>query len=183
MSAWPVSPPITLRSPSCGFGDGASVRGDEAAPFGFGVHPYWKLDSRRGDNAVKVPCEHTMELVDLIPTGKLDAVEGTSLDLRDWVSLAGVDIDNAFFGRDPGQLGGLERRNSGLRLAIDASPELTHMIAYAPAGEPFVCVENLTCAPDAPNVFAKGYERESGLVAVEPGQAHAGWITWTVERI
>lgn len=158
-------------------------RGDRAAPFGFGVHPYWKLDAARGDNAVKVPCDYTMELVDLIPTGGLDTVDGTPLDLRDWTALEGVDIDNAFYGRVPGATGGLERRGTGLRLNIDASPELTHMIAYAPGGEPFVCVENLTCSPDAPNVYAAGHRDESGLVAVEPGQSHSGWITWTIEDL
>jgi len=158
-------------------------RGDAPAPFGFGVHPYWKLDGERGANAVKVPCDYTMELVDLIPTGQLDPVAGTPLDLRDWTSLAGVDIDNAFFGRQAGATGGLERRDTGLRVSIDASPELTHMIAYAPGGQPFACVENLTCSPDAPNVYAAGHREASGLVVVEPGQSHSGWISWSVEAL
>jgi aldose 1-epimerase len=158
-------------------------RGAESAPFGFGVHPYWLLEGRREDNAVSVPCEYAMELVDLIPTGSLDPVSGTPLDLRAWRSLGGVDIDNAFFGRIPGAKAGVEWRSRDQRLSIDASPELTHMIAYAPAGQPFVCVESLTCAPDMPNLYAKGFEKESGMVVVAPGQHFTGWITWTVENL
>jgi aldose 1-epimerase len=158
-------------------------QGDRPAPFGFGVHPYWLLETDRQRHAVRVPCEQAMELAELIPTGKLEPVAGTRLDLREWTSLAGMDVDNAFCGRLAGVRGGVEWHGRGRRLWIDASPELTHMIAYAPAGQPFVCVESLTCAPDMPNLYEKGFHRESGMVVVPPGQRHGGWITWTIEDL
>lgn len=158
-------------------------RGDRSAPFGLGVHPFWKLDPERGDNFIRVPCSHSMAEVELYPTGELDPVEDTALDLRDWTSLAGVEMDTAFCGRISGRPGGLERRHAGARIAIDASPEFTHMISYAPPGQPFVCIENLTCSPDAPNVFARGYREASGLVVVAPGESYSGWVTWVVESL
>lgn len=158
-------------------------RGPEPAPFGFGVHPYWLLEAKRDRNAVRVPCEYAMDQVNLIPTGRLVPVAGTPLDLRGWRSLGDLDIDNAFCGRTPGAKAGVEWRGRGQRLSIDASPELTHMIAYTPAGEPFACIESLSCAPDMPNLYARGYERESGMVIVAPGQCYSGWITWTVENL
>lgn len=158
-------------------------RGQTPAPFGFGVHPFWRLEDERKNIAVKVPCQYTMELTNLIPTGKMEPVEGTPLDLRNWKSIEGIGIDNAFYGRIPGEKGGVQWRAKGIRLNIDASPELTHMIAYVPDGKPFACVENLTCSPDAPNLYSKGFKAESGLVVVPPRKRYAGWITWTVEEI
>ncbi|MCX5642135.1 MAG: hypothetical protein NTY10_02695 [Candidatus Omnitrophica bacterium] len=158
-------------------------RGQAPAPFGFGVHPFWRLEGKRKDIAIKVPCQYQMELMNLIPTGKTEPVEGTPLDLRDWKSIDGNNIDNVFYGRIPDERGGVQWQAKGIQLNIDASPELTHMIAYAPEGKPFVCVENLTCAPDAPNLYSKGFKKESGLVVVPPRERYAGWITWTVEEI
>ena len=47
---------------------------------------------------------------------------------------------------------------------------MKHLICYSPAGKPFVCVENLSCAPDAQNLYAKGFAELSGLSIVAPGQ-------------
>ena len=157
-------------------------QGKAPAPFGFGVHPFWQLEDNRKDIAVKVPCEYVMELNNLIPTGKLNPVEGTTLDLRSWKILENLSIDNVFYGRIPGEKGGIEWRREGFRLNIDSSPELTHMIAYIPEGQSFACVENLTCSPNAPNLYSNGFKDESGLIIVEPGKSYSGWITWTVEK-
>ena len=141
--------------------------GDAAAPFGYGLHPFWRIPGQRKDTWVQIPCDQALELENLIPTGQTKPIEGTNLDFRSFTSLEGIDIDNAFWGRDTSCEQAIEHRGLGIKITLESSDIFEHMIAYAPAGEPFVCMENLTCTPDAPNVYAKGFKDVSGFV---PGQ-------------
>ncbi|MFH1615231.1 MAG: aldose 1-epimerase [Planctomycetota bacterium] len=157
--------------------------GYEAAPFGFGLHPFWGIPGQRKDVFVRVPCRYVMELVDLIPTGELTEVEGTSYDIRDFKSLAEVSIDNVFWGRDMSVDQAIEFRDIALRLTLESSEEFGFMIAYTPAGEPFACVEQLTCAPDAPNLYAKDKAEISGLRVVSAGEVVEGWVRYKVSDL
>ena len=154
--------------------------GSEKAPFGFGLHPFWKLTGPRKDVFVQIPCKYVMELVDLIPTGKLEEVEGTAFDIRSFKSLADVAIDNVFWGRDPAGEQAIKFRDIGIKLTLESSEEFGFMIAYTPDGEDFACMENLTCAPDAPNLYAKGKKEVSGLKVIAPGQSIEGWVRFIV---
>ena len=154
--------------------------GTEDAPFGFGLHAFWKIPNKREDVFVQVPCDQMLELVNLIPTGNTSPVEGTKLDLRSFTSLGGMDIDNAFWGRDPKGEHAIEYRDLGKKITLESSEVFEHMITYAPADAPFVCMENLTCCPDAPNVYAKGKKEVSGLKVVSPGQTLEGWVRYIV---
>ena len=157
--------------------------GTEASPFGFGLHAFWQIPNKREDVFVKVPCDQILELVNLIPTGNTSPVKGTKLDFREFTSLGGVDIDNAFWGRDPKGEHAIEYHDLGKKVTLESSEIFEHMIAYAPAGAPFVCMENLTCCPDAPNVFARGKEKVSGLKVVSPGQTLEGWVRYIVSDL
>ena len=157
--------------------------GDSSAPFGYGLHPFWKIPGRREDVFIKIPCSHIMELVDLIPTGKTLPVDGTKYDLRTFRSLGDVNIDNVFVGRDMKDKQAIEFRDTGIRLTLDASENFTHMIAYTPLEKPFVCMENLTCAPNAVNLLQKVEERVSGLIKVAPKAKIEGWVRYIVEKI
>ncbi len=154
--------------------------GSTNAPFGYGLHPFWRIPGDRKDTWVQIPCDKTLELVNLIPTGNTCSVDGTDLDFRTCRSLEGIDIDNAFWGRDISSEQAIEHRGCGIKILLESSEIFEHMIAYAPAGEPFVCMENLTCTPDAPNVYARGKEKVSGLKVVSPGQTIQGWVRYTV---
>lgn len=158
-------------------------RGDSPAPVGWGVHPYWRAPGERSRTRVRVPGDYLMELVDLIPNGRLIPVEGAGCDLRQYRWLEGLDIDAVFYPKRPEETAGLEFHAEGIRLSIQASASMRHMICYAPAGQPFLCVENLTCAPDAHNLYAAGHIKVSGLQVVEPGQQIRGWIRYTVEEL
>lgn len=153
------------------------------APFGFGLHPFWRILAERKDVFIQVPCDQTLELVKLIPTGNTESVEGTNLDIRKFRSLRGLFIDNAFWHRDPGGEQAIEYRDLGEKLTLESSDIFEHMIAYSPEGEPFVCMENLTCCPDAPNVYAKGNKEVSGLQVVGPGQSLSGWVKYVVSDL
>ncbi len=59
---------------------------------------------------------------------------------------------------------------------------MKHLICYSPAGKPFVCVENLSGAPDAQNLFAKGRTELSGLRVVPPGETLAGWVRYEMQE-
>ena len=150
------------------------------APFGFGLHPFWRIPGKRQDVAVQVPCSETLELVDLIPTGNTEPVTGTDLDLRSFRSLEGLSIDNAFWGRDPAGEQALTFADRGIKLTLESSKIFEHMIAYVPADEPFMCLENLTCCPDAPNVYARGAQEVSGLRIVPPGESLQCWVRFVV---
>ena len=89
-------------------------------------------------------------------------------------------MDNAFCDRIAGGEHGIQYKDLGKKLTLDASDIFEHMITYAGEGDCFVCMENLTCTPDAPNVYAKGYEDVSGLKVVSPGQTIEGAVKYIV---
>ena len=152
--------------------------GCESAPFGYGLHPFWRILGERKNVYIQVPCRYVMELVDLIPTGELSDVGGTKFDLRLFKSLADTSIDNVFWGRDMAGEQAIEFRDVGLKLKLESSEDFGFMIAYTPEGQPFACMENLTCAPDAPNLYSKGKKEVSGLKVVRAGKSIEGWVRY-----
>lgn len=158
-------------------------RGDAPAPVGYGLHPFWRIPGKRRDVMVKIPTDNITELVDLIPTGRLLPVASTEYDWREWRSLEGVEIDAVFYPKPAEATAGIRFLDEGIQLTLQASPNLRHMICYAPAGQPFVCLENLTCTPDDPNLYAAGFEEVSGMAIVPPGEVWSGWIRYEVGEI
>ena len=154
--------------------------GKQNAPFGYGLHPFWKILGRRKETFIQVPCEYVMELVELTPTGEISQVQGTKLDLRSFKSLADVSIDNVFWGRDIRGEQAIEFRDVGLKLTLESSEEFGFTIAYTPADEAFACLENLTCAPDGPNLYSKGKKQASGMRVVGAGESVEGWVRYTL---
>ena len=167
-------------------------RGDSPAPVGYGIHPFWQFTCDRADALVKVPAEYRLALdnyVDQNPTGELIPVEGTKYDLRDYRPLAGLFIDDVFWPRPESEQAAVAFPGEGpfgaaqgeLRVKIEASANMRHLVCYSPEARPFVCIENLTSAPDAQNLYAKGFEELSGLTIVEPGERMEAWVRWEVE--
>ena len=152
-------------------------------PFGYGIHPFWRLKGERKDVAVRVPCDSILDLENLVPTGGVTPVEGTDLDLRDGKSLDGFFIDNAFWKRNPGDSAELALQAIGKAIVYEASDNFPHMIVYAPEGQPFVCVENLTTCPNAPNLVTAGFGKVANMLIAAPGATVEGWIKYTVKSI
>jgi len=160
-------------------------RGASNAPAGYGLHPFWEIPGLREDVFVKVPADLRLELFDYNdqrPTGKTFPVAGTHYDLRDWRSLLDLDIDDIFWPKTEEEAG-LLFRDESLRMTIQCSENMKHMVCYSPMGQPFVCVENLSCSPDGQNLYAKGLAELSGLSIVPPGETLAGWVRYRVERV
>src|SRR5665811_2278591 len=76
---------------------GARNVGTDAAPFGFGAHPYLSVGEDRLDEVVLgIPAASRLELDDrLLPTG-LASVDGTGQDFREPRVLGELELDTAF---------------------------------------------------------------------------------------
>lgn len=157
-------------------------RGQLAAPVGFGLHPFWRIPGRRKDVYVKVPCAEAMVLENLVPTGGTEPVAGTEMDLRQGRCLEGLDLDTVFLARQGAEPATIEFRDLRKRLSLLADEVFTHQIVYCPQGEPFVCVENLTCAPNAVNLQSSPPE-VSGFRVIGPGEALAGTTRFIVDDL
>ena len=151
-------------------------------PFGYGIHPFWRLQGSREEMIVRVPCDYTLDLENLIPTGGCTPVAGTQLDLRAGRSLQNLYIDNAFWKRNPGDSAEIDYRALGRSLVVTASDNFPHMIVYAPEGQPFVCVENLTTCPNAPNLVSAGKGALANMLVAAPASSVSGWISYTITR-
>jgi len=159
-------------------------RGTSSAPVGYGIHPFWQFTCDRADVLVRVPAEYHLVLdnyVDQNPTGELLPVAGTKYDLRQPRLLTDLFIDDVFWPRPEGECAEVIFPGEGLKLRIEASPNMRHLVCYSPEGRPFVCIEDLTSAPDAQNLYAKGYEELSGLTIVEPGERMEAWVRYVAE--
>lgn len=148
-------------------------------PYGFGLHPYFRIPGERKDVTITVPLEQRMEAALLLPTGKLLPVAGTPFDLRRATSLDSLALDDVYFGLTPAARPRF-RYASGLEITLTASREFTHMVVFTPKGRPLFALEDQTCSTDAVNLWAQGKKRESHLLVVEPGQSGRGQVEWTV---
>ena len=157
-------------------------RGAERLPFGLGFHPYFNYPGSRDEVYLSVPAKGRMEMTDLVPTGAIDKLEGL-YDLTQPRQVAGLKLDDVFVGMVPERPAVLEWRSSGVRLTLTSSAEFTHLIVYDQPENSFFCVENLTCSPDAHNLYAKGFAEESHLLIVPPGGESRGWVQYVIEGI
>ena len=152
-------------------------------PFGYGIHPFWRIHGERREMRVRVPCDAILDLENLVPTGGVTSVIGTDLDLRAGKDLEGFFIDNAFWKRNPGDAAQLTLAAAGKAIVYEASDNFPHMIVYAPEGQPFVCVENLTTCPNAPNLVTAGHGAVANMLVAAPGATVDGWIKYTIKAM
>ncbi|MCE5270265.1 hypothetical protein LLH00_03180 [bacterium] len=152
-------------------------------PFGFGLHPYWNYAGGREGIRLSAPVAGRMELENLVPTGKIMPVEGAAWDIRQPVEVAGLRMDDVFTGMRPEFPARIQFSRAGLALTLETSPEFGHLIVYDQPENPFFCVENLTSSPDAHNLYARGFEAESGLLVVPPGGSRQGWVRYALQPL
>jgi len=149
---------------------------DQPLPFGLAIHPYFPVIGPRESVRLQVPAQKRMEALNLLPTGRLIDLTGDPADLRQPRSLAEVNLDDVFWGMEPGRPSVIYYDQIGLKLILSASELFTHAVVYTPQGKPFFCVENQSCSTDAHNFHARGLIREAHLTILEPGQALTAWI-------
>jgi aldose 1-epimerase len=151
-------------------------------PFGFAVHPYFRIPGERKDVTIQVPATEHMEAVDKLPTGNLQPVAGTPFDLRKATSLEKLDLDDVYFGVTPAAPPSFEWRDRGVRVSLGGSREFTHVVVYTPPGKPFFCIENQTSSTDAHNLYEQGLKKQAHLQIVEPGKTARGALDWRLVR-
>lgn len=157
--------------------------GAEEIPFGFGLHPYFqRLCGERGTR-IRLPARYCMEAsFDLLPTGRLVDVAGQPYDVREFRAVGELNLDHVYTGLITGAAPSVEYADLALAVELIPGPAHTHLVCYAPPGEPFVCIENYTCSTDAHNMYARGFVGESGLKFAPSGGIFTDYIVFRAVR-
>jgi aldose 1-epimerase len=151
-------------------------------PFGISFHTFFSKLGGDERSFLQVPGQYMMELTDdLLPTGALFDVEGKVFDLRKPVAVGTQDLDNCFTGMIEGERVFVEYPDLGLKVFMDSTDEFTHIQVFTPKGKPFFCVEKQTCSTDAPNLHARGFQKEAHLLQVPSGTVQEGQVDFVYE--
>ena len=154
-------------------------RGDTTMPAGFGWHPYFRRWLSRDGEPVelqfRVTRVHPDGSPDGLPNDKADGLpDGPSvplppkLDFSKSRPLGDLRLDACFGGFDGrAEIGWPE---SGVRLFMECSPNVTHLVCFAPADRPLVAVEPVANATDGVNLLATGAD-DSGVIPLPAGKS------------
>lgn len=158
-------------------------QGEKSIPFGFGLHPYFTKLSGDDHTYVSLPTRYVMDYTsDLLPTGRLIDVDGTIFDLRRRVNLGLLDLDHVFTGVPEGSFARVEYETLGIQVELETTPDFSYLVLYSPRGAPYFCLENQTCSTDSHNLYARGFQSESGLKIVPPKAVHTGSVSYVIKR-
>lgn len=151
----------------------AQNTGAQAAPFGYGSHPYLSIgDAPLGDVELRIPAQSHLTVDERnLPTGQLP-VDGTSYDLRELGPLGELRLDDCFTDLvTAGGTGVAELRAAGHTTTLWWDQSFTAVQVYTPevlyGTTTAIAIEPMSCPPDAFNSGA-------GLVVLAPGEQWAG---------
>jgi len=154
-------------------------RGDTTMPAGFGWHPYFRRWLSRDGEPVELQFRvtriHPDGSADGLPNANADGLpDGPSLPLPAELDfsksrpLGDLRLDACFSGFDGrAEIGWPE---SGVRLLMECSPNVSHLVCFAPADRPLVAVEPVANATDGVNLLATGAEH-SGVIPLAAGKS------------
>jgi aldose 1-epimerase len=154
--------------------------GPTPAPFGLGIHPYFRVGDELIDNLVLHFQATDRLLVDdrLLPTGKTP-VAGTPFDFSTAHPMGPIEMDTAFTGLTRGSDGLARVRlttpaGRGLEVWQEAAFSWVQLFTgLGPSGRPrgTLAIEPMTCPPDA-------FRSTENLLTLTP---HARWTgTWGI---
>ncbi len=137
--------------------------GAENAPVALGWHPYFTLGGSIEGATLTLSGDRYVEVApDLMPTGAVPSVEGTSLDFRKGGALGGEELDVALSSGDG--VARLSRGGSAVTLRQD--PKFFRWFQlYTPPGNRSIAIEPVSGATDALN------RPELGLTVLKPGES------------
>jgi len=145
-------------------------------PAGLGLHPYFPR-ARSAHLKASVNSVWRMDH-EVMPIERIALPP--DLPLWSGVSLAEVVLDNGFEGWD--RIAEIAWPTSGIGLNVTASPELSRLVVYAPAGQDFFCVEPVSHMTDAFNRAAQG-DAETGLRVLAPQDTFSAWMRLSPRRL
>lgn len=155
----------------------------QTIPYGFGLHPYFMKLSGDEETFVELPARYVMKTTsDLLPTGQLIDVAGTTYDLRARKNIGSVDLDHVFTGIEDGKFAQVTYQSLGLRVQLVTTSDFSHLVLYSPCGASFFCLENQTCSTNAHNLHDQNFKSESGLKFVQAGKIHTGSVAYVIDK-
>ncbi|NYH18007.1 aldose 1-epimerase [Paraburkholderia bryophila] len=147
---------------------------DRPMPFGMGHHPYYPRTAATRVHADVRAMWHAD--ADVLPThlGPHPAVDA----LREGMSPDAFELDNNFanWSREATIAWPDEHR----QLTMTADAPFDHMVVYAPADDPQLCVEPVTNTTDCFN--AVGPREQVGGCVLQAGEELAATVKWTPQR-
>jgi aldose 1-epimerase len=165
---------IELRDGALHITMSAQNLADQPMPFGMGHHPYYPRTAQTRVYANVQAMWHAD--AEVLPThlGPHPAVDA----LRAGMSADAFDLDNNFanWSREAVIAWPDERR----QLTLSADAPFDHMVVFAPADDPQLCVEPVTNTTDCFNATQRG-EPVGGCV-LQPREEIAATLTWTPQR-
>jgi aldose 1-epimerase len=155
-------------------------------PYGFGIHPYFRLPFAAGGDLAKtrliLPASKYWPLKDFLPTGEIQPVD-TRLDFRGGQPIKGLKLDDVLTGlvfpgeRGVARLVDLDRK-AEFHLTFDRG--FRELVVFTPSNQPdVVAVEPYTQTTDAINLQPQGID--AGLRVLKHGENHGLQITMETE--
>ena len=159
---------------------------DRDLPYGFGIHPYFRLPFPPGGDPARtkiiLPASKYWPLKDFLPTGETFEVD-ERLDFRQGQPIAGLKLDDVLTGLEHVDDQGVCRlvdleKNAEFQLGFDGA--FRHLVVYTPPGKPdVIAVEPYTQTTDAINLQARGIP--AGLRVLGHGEEDS--LTLTMKTI
>ncbi|BAI72071.1 hypothetical protein AZL_014330 [Azospirillum sp. B510] len=147
---------------------------DGDMPAGLGLHPYFvKTPGSRVTADVLTVWENDDSI---LPCRKRPLP--AAWDFRHGVTMDHVALDNGFTGWSGAAT--LDRPQERIRLTMLADGPVGHLIVYAPAGEPYLCLEPVTHMTDALN---RPQEPGAGVIALPPGERLSMTVRFLPSRL
>jgi len=150
--------------------------GEETMPVGFGFHPYFSRTLTSPDEPVELLARLTHVYEELVPT-KPPVPTPPELSFSHMRPLADTVLNHCFTGWDGTAV--IRWPQSGVRLSLEGTEPLRHVILFSPAGETFFAVEPVSNATNGFNLYSAGYDG-SGTIVLEPGARTEGRFTLTI---
>lgn len=154
---------------------------DEDLPFGFGVHPYFRMPAAGAAlRWLGEPPVSQWELRDCLPTGKRGPVTPRCHKLLTGKPLGEDSFDDAFRIEGKAEQGAwLLQSPEGWSIRATQGPgcdAFKDHVIFTPPHREAVCLEPYTCITDAINLQPQGID--AGLLVLPPGGAWEGWLRW-----
>jgi aldose 1-epimerase len=153
--------------------------GDGPMPAGLGQHPYFP---RTADVRLNANLTHAW-LSDDYCIPHTHAPMPSEWSFNGGRRVEGVPLDCCFSGWDG--IATIDWPSINQRLEITAwgkGCEVNQLVIFVPPGQDYFCVEPVTNANDAFNMYARGVQ-QTGVVEVQPGQTIQCVVKFTVSEI